>query len=374
MVGLAMSTAARTCLTLYVGPARGGCYERLCRLMGALLQRGWEVHFVGGPAPLPAQPSLHVHPLGEGHEGSPSPALLLRASRRAARLVRREGIPLVFTFGAVYSAPLAPLLWRSGARLVTFLRGSLREQERARGSGAVRRVLARTAERMALAGSDRVVAVSQALARSAGARGEVLPNEAAAAVTASDPGAARRALGLPADAFVAAYAGVMAPIKSLETLLEAAELLPSLHVVLLGFSGAGSAYESGLRARAARLLGRAHLLEWRPGARDLLAAADVVVLPSRDEGCPNLLLEAMAQGRPCLGARCAGIEEMLAHEALLFPPGDAWRLAERLDNLMGSRAARASASVLVRQRAEAYRFDWDARAVGVLEQALEAPR
>jgi glycosyltransferase involved in cell wall biosynthesis len=99
-----------------------------------------------------------------------------------------------------------------------------------------------------------------------------------------------------------------------------------------------------------------------------------VVLPSLDEGCPNLLLEAMALDRPCLGARCAGIEEMLVHDALLFPPGDGWRLAERLDNLMGSRAARAAARVLIRQRAAAYRFDWDQRAVEALERALAEPR
>jgi glycosyltransferase involved in cell wall biosynthesis len=78
----------------------------------------------------------------------------------------------------------------------------------------------------------------------------------------------------------------------------------------------------------------------------------------------------MALGRPCLGARCAGIEEMLVHDALLFPPGDGWRLGERLDNLRGSAAARASATVMCRQRAEAYRFDWDARAVDVLERSL----
>jgi glycosyltransferase involved in cell wall biosynthesis len=278
-------------------------------------------------------------------------------------------VPLVFTFGAVYTAPLVPLLWRSGTRMVTFLRGSLREQERARGSGPLRRAAAWAAERLAVLGSDRVVAVSRALARTAGARGEVLANEAAAVAAPLDAAVARRALGLPEGPFIAGYAGAIAPIKSLETLLEAGGLLPPLHVALLGFSGAESAYESRLRALAQPLGARAHLLDWRPHAGTLLDACDVVVLPSLDEGCPNLLLEAMARDRPCLGARCAGIEEMLVHDLLLFPPGDAWKLGKRLENLMGSRAARASATVLCRQRAEAYRFDWDARAVEVLEGA-----
>jgi putative colanic acid biosynthesis glycosyltransferase WcaI len=368
MVGLETPGPARTCLTLYVGPPRGGCYERLRRVVRALLARGWTVHFVGTQEPLAPHPGLRFVAVAGG-AGSPSPGLLWRASRQAARIVRRERIPLVFTFGAVYTAPLGPLLARSGARVVTFLRGSLREQERARGSGALRRAAARAAERLALAASDRVVAVSRALAARAGAKGEILPNEAPAAASL-DAAEARRALGLPAGAFIAGYAGAIAPIKSLETLLEAARHLPPLHVALLGFGSPETAYELSLRARAAALEGRVHLFAWRPDARTLLAACDVVVLPSLDEGCPNLLLEAMAHDRPCVGARCAGIEEMLVHDALLFPPGDGWRLGERLDNLRGSPAARASAVVMGRQRAEAYRFDWDARAVEALEAAL----
>jgi glycosyltransferase involved in cell wall biosynthesis len=367
MVGLE-TPGPRSCLTLYVGPPRGGCYERLRRLVRALLARGWTVHFVGTQEPLPPHPGLRFRGLAAGEAGSPSPALLWRAAREAAHIVRRERVPLVFTFGAVYTAPLGPLLLGARARVVTFLRGSLREQERARGSGRLRRAAARAAERLALAASDRVVAVSRALAAGAGAKGEVLPNEAPAAA-AVDVADARRELGLPAGAFIAGYAGAIAPIKSLETLLDAAGHLAPLHVALLGFGSPESAYEAKLRARAAALGGRAHLFAWRPDARTLLSACDVVVLPSLDEGCPNLLLEAMALDRPCLGARCAGIEEMLAHDALLFPAGDAWRLGERLDNLHGSKAARASAVVLCRQRAEAYRFDWDARAVDVLERA-----
>lgn len=369
MVGLAETTPLRTCLTLYVGPPRGGCYDRLRRLVAALLERGWVVHFVGPQPPLAIAGGLRFHEVPAGAEASPSVGLLLRASRTAARLVRAEAIPLVFTFGAVYSAPLWPLLLGARARVVTFLRGSLFEQERARGSGAARRLLARAFERAAVAASDRVVAVSQALARPAGGKAEVLPNEAAAPA-AADRMAARRSLGLPADAFVAAYAGAMAPIKSLETLLEAALSLPLVHVALLGFSHEGSAYEDQLRARASALEGRAHLLEWRPDARALVAAADVVVLPSRDEGSPNLLLEAMALGRPCLGARCAGIEEMLRHDALLFPPGDASALGACLARLLEDPSAREQAASLALQRAQDYRFDWDARAVAVLERAL----
>lgn len=373
MAGLAPAMD-RACLTIYVGPPRGGCYDRLRRLVAALAARGWTVHFVGPEPPAGHTPALSFHAVPGPASGSPSMGLLLKASRQAAAIVRGQRIPLVFTFGAVYSAPLAPLLVGSGARLVTFLRGSLLEQERARGSGALRRMVARACERLALAASDRVVAVSQALARPAASKAEVLPNEAAAPAAALDAAAARRALGLPEAAFIAAYAGAITPIKSLETLIEAARPLPGVHVALLGFSREGSPYEAGLRAQAAALDGRAHLLEWRPDARALVAAADVVVLPSRDEGSPNLLLEAMAAGRPCLGARCSGVEEMLREDALLFPPGDAAALRARLARLVEDAGARAEAAALCAARAGDYRFDWDERAASVLERVLADPR
>lgn len=63
--------------------------------------------------------------------------------------------------------------------------------------------------------------------------------------------------------------------------------------------------------------------------RDELDRADLFVLPSRSEGLPRALVEAMARGLPCLGSRVGGIPELLAPTDLL-PPGDASALAKRL--------------------------------------------
>ncbi|CAM3610583.1 glycosyltransferase [Deinococcus frigens] len=57
-----------------------------------------------------------------------------------------------------------------------------------------------------------------------------------------------------------------------------------------------------------------------------LAEADLLLIPSRTEGLPRALLEAMAQGLPAVGSRVGGIPELLPPEALA-PPGNAEALA-----------------------------------------------
>jgi L-malate glycosyltransferase len=63
-----------------------------------------------------------------------------------------------------------------------------------------------------------------------------------------------------------------------------------------------------------------------------MAAADVLVLPSRQEGLSNALLEAMAAGLPVIASRVGGNVELVrdGHTGLLFPAGDPQALARAL--------------------------------------------
>ena len=361
----------RRCLSVYAGPARGGCYERMQRLVGSLLRRGWTVHFVG-PVPPTSHPGLVFHPVGARGGGSPSLWTLALCMSRAGAVCLRHGVRDLWSFGAAYAVLLAPLRLLPGRRMATFLQGSFEEQERAKGAGILRLALARAVERAAAVASDRLFPVSRDLAERVGGRATVLPNYVRAGGPALGPENARAQLGLPVGAFLVGYAGSIAPIKGLETLVGAVALLPAAHVALLGFSAQETAYERRIRSHVAELdLGaRAHLLAWAPSARPLLSAIDVMVLPSRHEGCPNVLLEAMALGRPCLGARSGGIEEILLHDDLLFPAGDAAALAARLKALQEQPGERQRLASLGRARAAAYDFDWDERAAAALESAF----
>jgi phosphatidyl-myo-inositol dimannoside synthase len=64
-----------------------------------------------------------------------------------------------------------------------------------------------------------------------------------------------------------------------------------------------------------------------------LDGADILVMPSRTEGLPRVLIEAFARGLPCIGSDVGGIPELLP-PGCLFPVGDVSAIAERLAMLI----------------------------------------
>jgi len=83
-----------------------------------------------------------------------------------------------------------------------------------------------------------------------------------------------------------------------------------------------------------------------------LAAADVVALPSLQEGLGVAALEAMAAGRPVVASRVGGLTEAVVHEetGLLVPPGDPTALATALVRLARDPGLRARLGAAGRAR------------------------
>jgi glycosyltransferase involved in cell wall biosynthesis len=90
--------------------------------------------------------------------------------------------------------------------------------------------------------------------------------------------------------------------------------------------------------------------------RAALDHADLFVLPSRTEGLPRAMIEAMARALPCIGSTVGGIPELLPPEDLV-PPGDAAALARKIREVVcdPDRMARMSARNL--EQARQYRED-----------------
>lgn len=119
--------------------------------------------------------------------------------------------------------------------------------------------------------------------------------------------------------------------------------------------------------RAAGMEGRIELAGWVRDPSAVLRHASLLVLPSRYEGFPNVLLEAMAAGVPAVAFDCeSGPREIVRHEVdgLLVPPGDIGALGDSLQRLMEDAGLRASMSERAREVTDRFARDrvfrlWD---------------
>lgn len=95
-----------------------------------------------------------------------------------------------------------------------------------------------------------------------------------------------------------------------------------------------------LTSKAQRLgLGSSvHFLGFRLDARALIAAMDVLVVPSRSEGAPLVILEAMSAGVPVIATEVGGIPHQVGHgvEGLLVPPADPVSLSEAILTILAN--------------------------------------
>lgn len=154
-----------------------------------------------------------------------------------------------------------------------------------------------------------------------------------------DRQAARVALGVDPDAKVILYAGRLDVRKGLRELVKAvAGLRPrqaNLRCYLLG-----DGPDKPLLQQAITQHGLENTVLFVPAAQtdtvaQWMAAADVFTLPSYKEGCPNVVLEALASGRPVVATDVGGIPELMDEQSgRLVPAMDAAALKQALDETL----------------------------------------
>jgi glycosyltransferase involved in cell wall biosynthesis len=154
---------------------------------------------------------------------------------------------------------------------------------------------------------------------------------------------AREKLGLPVNAKIILYIGNLLPVKNPGLALESFGRLVSesqapadLRLVFIG----QGALERELRGNAESMGISAQILfvGAQPPAQvaEYLRAADVLCLPSDNEGLPNVLLEALACGKPVVATRVGGIPEVLNRPELgrLVPARDAKTMTKALTEIL----------------------------------------
>lgn len=160
-----------------------------------------------------------------------------------------------------------------------------------------------------------------------------------------------------------------APLNVVEAFDELRRLDPVGHahrkLVFVGDGPLQPVVEKLIRKK--RLEDHVRLLGWRSDVASIMKAATVLVLASKWEGLPNVILESQAAGLPVVASAVDGCLEVIedGQTGRLFPPGDTQRLAQILQELLGSKNGsvdpqRATqARLATNARSFAARFSWE---------------
>ncbi|HEX4833260.1 MAG TPA: glycosyltransferase family 4 protein [Trebonia sp.] len=351
-------------VALVTGEAAGGMGAHVGMLASGLAEAGVAVTVLGppgapvagasflpvaiGPRPRPADARTvaRLRRLLAGHADVVHAHGLRAGALCALALAGRRGRPaLVVT---VHNAP-------PGGRAAALVYRAL-EAVVARRAGLVLAVSADLAARLRRAGARRV---DQAVIAAPAAPPAAGPDRAA-------PGRERP---------VVLAAGRLAAQKGLDVLLDAAaawdDLDPRPRVVIAGEGPLGDE----LRARAARLGVDAAFLGHRDDVPALLAACDVFVLPSRWEGQPLVLQEALRAGAAIVASRAGGIPALAGPEAArLVAPGDVAGLASGVRAVLRDHALTTRLRAAARRRAATLPTAADAIAAALAAYAEAAGR
>lgn len=328
-------------------PGATGGLERVVRgLVEALRERGHAVSLLASVGT-----DNGPHPFVDALQAGGVPLRLVRLRGRAWRAevvaittaIREFRPDVVHTHGFRSDVLGLVAARRTGKPVVSTVHGYTG------GSWKVR--LYERVQRRALRSFDAVVAVSHPLAEDL-QRSGIAPDRLHVVRNALNPNPgmerceARRALGLAEHAFVAGWIGRFSSEKGADVFVDALEHLNEVTAVMIG-DGPERA------ALAASTADRIHFPGALNDADRYMPAFDVLVLSSRTEGTPMVLLEGMAAGVPIVATAVGGVPHMIDDdEAILVPSPDAVDLARAIERVRADPAAARTRAEIARRRFE----------------------
>jgi glycosyltransferase involved in cell wall biosynthesis len=142
-------------------------------------------------------------------------------------------------------------------------------------------------------------------------------------------------------------------VYGLRAFARIAPQFPFAHAIIAGDGSLRAALEA--EARTLGIADRVHFLGWRSDATTVLAALDVLLMPSLWEGFGLVMLEAMVQTVPIIGSAVSAIPEVVVdgETGLLVPPRDTAALAAALGQLLDDAALRRHMGLMGQDRVEA---------------------
>lgn len=303
----------------------------------------------------------HVATHCDGSAAAKAAAFAVAVGRVAAALLRRrpDVVHLHMSSNGSFVRKAAVLWMARALRVpsVVHVHGSEFDRFVAGLSGPLRSVVAATLQRAAVVVALGDVWAARILEIAPTARVVTVPN--AVHVPAAPAGTGGRPLRVVFLGEIGERKGAFTLLEAWAKLAAAGELPTGTQLVLAGDRGVD---------RARTRIGEMTIEEsvtvqnWLSpdDVAELLASSDVFVLPSRSEGQPMALLEAMAHGLCAIAGAVGGIPEMIedGHSGLLVPPDDVDALVAALLRVLGDAELRDRLGSAARARVRE-RFDLD---------------
>lgn len=152
----------------------------------------------------------------------------------------------------------------------------------------------------------------------------------------------RESLGVPLEVPLVGFIGRLWPQKRVQDLIWATDILRmsgwNFRVVIVGDGPRRVALKRF--ADALEIMPIVHFVGHRNDVPEIMRALDMLVLPSKFEGLPNVALEAMMAGKPVVGTRIAGTDEVVVdgETGILVPPQQPLELARAIRSILADPA------------------------------------
>jgi glycosyltransferase involved in cell wall biosynthesis len=159
--------------------------------------------------------------------------------------------------------------------------------------------------------------------------------------------------GVPLVGFVGRMEGIKGPDRFVETAKEVKAACPQVHFVMVGD---GPMMIDLMKV--AQGISDFHFLGYREDIPDLMAALDLLVIPSRNDGFNLAAVEGMASSKPIVATAVGGLPEVVGDGGILVQPEDTKGLAQETIRLINTPDLRKQIGKRGKERA-ATLFDWN---------------
>jgi len=360
---------------------RGGAYDRFIMMVEAFLEKKCEVHCLSLTPIRIEHPYYHNHvicfPIKKKDGLIAQLTVLSIFPLWAAWLGWSIKTDLVIAFGFLYAFVLGFSKCLLRRPMATLIRGSSIFGFKMQRLSEPFLCLNRIIENIGLRFSDRIITNNMA------SREEILKRRKEMDVQVlynnilpisihetEDISQTRNKYGIPTNAKVLVTAGVLSRGKNVELLVKCLPGIGGKNIYVM-IAGDGSTqadlyYRRSLHelAKELRVDERVVFTGWlnKEELWKVYLASDIFVLPSLSEGMPNVMLEALGSGLPCIGSNIAGVKDILQHEDLMFDPQDEMALVNKIQKLFSDRQFFDKAKRLCQGRMAVFVFDWKEKA------------